>query len=387
MGFPEFAVYYPEAGGLLYCRHLGTGVDGSTDVVQQLTTGQLLVRKTIQNKKGRDVEPICYHPEVSHHYPHENIPALIEARNDYTLKQTSTIIISEFCNRGDVRSYADQAAWHRSRSRLPEMGIWCFLSDMLSAVGHIHSPENDSIIHRDIHPGNCFVDFEYPDSLPKFFLGDFGRSSRTDHLKGKALTHMMLADISRIACVGRSMMTDRPFRTADERWEAVCRIEHNKQYSSLLHSILRSFREAKHKLESLDDYERWYVSMKRTLDAMVKAQPKLETEPANWRRNPISARPLLFDSEIQLLEHFDGYDCPPATWSIATVVRDPFAGTKLIDIGQEVYTSYKGKPFLVSARPEHDFEAPPLPRIPEDKMIDFSFLGSVESLPTGPDWY
>ena len=78
-------------------------------------------------------------------------------------------IIMEHCEGGDISRMVKQA--RKERATLPEDLIWSIMSQMLMALKHCHNRPEGKVIHRDLKPGNIFLD-----SNNNVKLGDFGLS-------------------------------------------------------------------------------------------------------------------------------------------------------------------------------------------------------------------
>ena len=75
-------------------------------------------------------------------------------------------IIMEYCEQGDLQNFIRET--RASRSRIPENQIWQTLMEMCLALKDCHYGKT-RMIHRDIKPGNIFIDKE-----GHIKLGDFG---------------------------------------------------------------------------------------------------------------------------------------------------------------------------------------------------------------------
>lgn len=75
-------------------------------------------------------------------------------------------IIMEYCEQGDLQNLIRET--RASRSRIPESQIWQTLMEMCVALKDCHYGST-KMIHRDIKPGNIFIDAE-----GHIKLGDFG---------------------------------------------------------------------------------------------------------------------------------------------------------------------------------------------------------------------
>lgn len=92
-------------------------------------------------------------------------------------------IVMEYCDGGDISTLIKNSK--RERKNLPEDLIWTILSQMLLALQHCHTRKEGKVIHRDLKPGNVFLD-----SSTNVKLGDFGLSRMMNQDSMFAYTHV-----------------------------------------------------------------------------------------------------------------------------------------------------------------------------------------------------
>ena len=65
-------------------------------------------------------------------------------------------IVKEFWEGGDIATLVKNSK--REKSFIPEEIIWSILSQILAALGACHNRKEGKILHRDLKPGNIFLD-------------------------------------------------------------------------------------------------------------------------------------------------------------------------------------------------------------------------------------
>lgn len=73
----------------------------------------------------------------------------------------------EYCEGGDLATLVKEAK--SEKKHIPEEKIWRIFTQALLALKAIHKNEGSVILHRDLKPGNLFLDSEH-----NLKLGDFG---------------------------------------------------------------------------------------------------------------------------------------------------------------------------------------------------------------------
>ena len=92
-------------------------------------------------------------------------------------------IVMEYCEGGDIATLIK--ASKKDKKFLPEEIVWSVLSQMLQALGSCHNRKEGKILHRDLKPGNIFLD-----ASKNVKLGDFGLSRMMNTDSVFAYTHV-----------------------------------------------------------------------------------------------------------------------------------------------------------------------------------------------------
>ncbi|KAJ9612030.1 hypothetical protein H2200_003625 [Cladophialophora chaetospira] len=185
MSSPLYAVYFPEltdpsAPGYLLIRNLGSGVEGTVDLVRRVSDGERFARKkTVPMLPAHEQ----YHSsEVFFHRQHPLIPALNSSTECKVLadwhpevdKVKSTVMLSKFCNGGTLADFSDEfALGRRPITELTESILWHVFAAQLTTVMFLHGC-NPSLGYTDSHMSNIFLDFPDGSKFPTFFTGDLG---------------------------------------------------------------------------------------------------------------------------------------------------------------------------------------------------------------------
>jgi NIMA (never in mitosis gene a)-related kinase len=89
----------------------------------------------------------------------------------------------EYCEGGDISKMIKNCK--KEKTFIPEEIIWSILAQMVAALGVCHNRKEGKILHRDLKPGNIFLD-----SKQNVKLGDFGLSRVMNQDSVFAYTHV-----------------------------------------------------------------------------------------------------------------------------------------------------------------------------------------------------
>lgn len=92
-------------------------------------------------------------------------------------------IVMEYCEGGDIATLIRNS--RKDKNQLPEDMIWVILSQVAQALQMCHTRKEGKILHRDLKPGNIFLDSNY-----NVKLGDFGLSRIMGDQSVFAYTHV-----------------------------------------------------------------------------------------------------------------------------------------------------------------------------------------------------
>lgn len=154
-------------------EELGKGMYGQVFKIRRKKDGKHLVWKEINYGKLNQKETKWLTDEVnilkSLDWP--NIVKYVERYVDTA--NTKIYIIMEYCENGDLKQIIDKMI--ASKDVIPEKFVWKILAQMWLALKNCHEHTPNKILHRDIKPGNIFLD-----KSNNVKLGDFGLSKLLD---------------------------------------------------------------------------------------------------------------------------------------------------------------------------------------------------------------
>ncbi|PRP84487.1 Protein kinase domain containing protein [Planoprotostelium fungivorum] len=127
---------------------LGRGTFGSVYKIQRKSDGKIMVWKELkyENMKDKEKQQLVQEVNLLQKLRHPNI---------------------EYCEGGDLSTLIRSC--RRERSEVSEETIWKILMQISLALFECHHKEDGVVLHRDIKPGNVFLDSEQ-----NIKLGDFG---------------------------------------------------------------------------------------------------------------------------------------------------------------------------------------------------------------------
>jgi len=148
---------------------LGKGSFGTVSKVLRKSDHKVLVWKEINytHMNEKEKQQLVTEVNILRSLAHPHIVRYYDRVLDKA--QRTLYIVMEFCAGGDLARLLKQQ--NRLQAPLPEEFIWKVLLQVTLALLACHRREAGRIIHRDIKPGNIFLDEQF-----NVKLGDFGLS-------------------------------------------------------------------------------------------------------------------------------------------------------------------------------------------------------------------
>ena len=136
---------------------IGKGGFSKVYKLTKQSSGEVFAAKicTIESRKKLEREAAIHQP-LSH--PH--VLQLVEAFED----QNFFIIVLEYCDHGSIQEFL------KTRKKITEPEARRWLSQCVEGLQYLHA---NNVIHRDVKPGNIFLDSDY-----RCKIGDFGLAFR-----------------------------------------------------------------------------------------------------------------------------------------------------------------------------------------------------------------
>ena len=131
-------------------RELGAGGYGAARVARQLSTGQLVVIKSVPTRDAAELAAACREASLLKRLRHPNVVSFIEAYSDTS--GAALHIVQEYCEGGDLSQRL--AALRRMRQAMCEAEAAAVLGQVALALKHMH---DRSMLHRDIKSANIFL--------------------------------------------------------------------------------------------------------------------------------------------------------------------------------------------------------------------------------------
>ena len=107
-----------------------------------------------------------------------NHPHIVKYHDRIIDKSNAKIyIVMEYCEKGDLGAVIRD--FKKRKDQIAEDVIWKILAQITLGLHHCHRRNEDSkpkILHRDLKPGNIFLD-----SLNNVKIGDFGLARVMNH--------------------------------------------------------------------------------------------------------------------------------------------------------------------------------------------------------------
>ena len=135
---------------------IGKGSFGTVCKIRRKADGRTLVWKELNYGKMSEKEKQMIVSEVNilRELRHPNIVKYYDRIIDR--EQAKIYIIMEYCEGGDIATLIKNSK--KEKQNIPEEIIWSVLSQMIAALGACHNRKEGKILHRDLKPGNIFLD-------------------------------------------------------------------------------------------------------------------------------------------------------------------------------------------------------------------------------------
>ncbi len=147
-------------------RELGRGSFGTVSQVEK--DGQIQAMKEIKYDRmsSKEKELLVAEVNILRDLSHPNIVRYIDREIDRT--NSKLRVFMEYCAGGDLAEYIRR---HKTKQRqgIREEVIWSVFAQMVAALHQCHNNASQTILHRDIKPGNIMID-----KGQWVKLGDFG---------------------------------------------------------------------------------------------------------------------------------------------------------------------------------------------------------------------
>lgn len=148
-------------------NELGSGSFGKVSRIRRKTDNRVLVWKELYYGKMSEKEKRLLVGEVNilRELDHPHIVRYFDRIIDRDRKKI--YIVMEHCSNGDLAALIKKC--RRERIYLDEETIWRCSMQLICALKECHNRSDGSVLHRDLKPGNVFLD-----SANNVKLGDFG---------------------------------------------------------------------------------------------------------------------------------------------------------------------------------------------------------------------
>ncbi|GAB5360068.1 hypothetical protein AAMO2058_000595700 [Amorphochlora amoebiformis] len=235
---------------------IGKGTFGRVSKVQRRSDGMILAWKELYygDMSEKEKQQLVAEVNILRELQHSNIVKYYDRVIDRTTKKI--YVVMEFCAGGDLATYIK--TMHSQRRWIEERFIWKVLRETASALRHCHRLRSGKILHRDLKPGNIFLD-----ENQNVKLGDFGLARMLKDSVQYAQTHVGTpyymspeqvsqsrynekSDIWSLGCLTYELSCLTPPFRASNQLALALKIQQgryrplNQRYSSELHAIVGS---------------------------------------------------------------------------------------------------------------------------------------------------
>jgi len=182
----------------LFVRNFGAGVESVAQLVQDVETGENLIRKVtatrptqvfpfikpFRPKKPNEVVMLDkiveessteskHTPYICNLHAHEYIKS--QATDPSGFPKYHSISYWKLCNGRSVR-----ARWLVEGILPPTMVVARMVADVLGTLQYLYTAGKQPVYHHDVHLGNVWMSWSADQVLPSFYLGDFADAAFAD---------------------------------------------------------------------------------------------------------------------------------------------------------------------------------------------------------------
>ncbi|CAI2363374.1 unnamed protein product [Moneuplotes crassus] len=148
-------------------KKIGQGTFGNVWKVRRKSDSKEVVWKELDygNMSDKEKKQLVSEVNILRDLKHPNIVRYYDRIIDK--ENTKIFIIMEYCKGGDISHLIKRCI--EGGQHIPEDQIWKIFTQIIEALYECHNRKSGKILHRDIKPGNLFLDTEN-----NVKLGDFG---------------------------------------------------------------------------------------------------------------------------------------------------------------------------------------------------------------------
>lgn len=145
------------------------GSFGAVSKIRRKSDGKILCWKELEygKMKEKEKQQIVAEVNILRELKHSNIVRYYDRIIDKA--KAKIYIVMEFCENGDIAKLIKNCK--RKKEYILEEIVWKILSQMAYALYDCHKRKGGKILHRDLKPGNVFLD-----KNNNVKIGDFGLS-------------------------------------------------------------------------------------------------------------------------------------------------------------------------------------------------------------------
>ncbi|KAL0212479.1 hypothetical protein RCL1_006105 [Eukaryota sp. TZLM3-RCL] len=196
-------------------RKIARGAQGETYLVHNEDNVELCAKVLFNGR----YEPS---PEASIHLKNLNCPYLVSL-HDFFTNNEDLVVIMEYCAGGSLQNYLEQTV-------IPISEKWLIVTQLAHGLHFLHG---NNVVHRDLKPGNIFLESYEP---LKVKIGDFGFSQDLCRSSAKSM-------IGTVYFMAPEVLSGKGYDTAVDMWSfgvLIYYLVHGEYPFQTFHEILSS---------------------------------------------------------------------------------------------------------------------------------------------------